>query len=65
MCYELTRCDIFMHDDFIKDASLTCCDRKRTRLKMYLIGELPMRYDVNLFQFILNLMEVMFLVQEE
>jgi len=30
---------------------------------MYLIGELLMRYDVNLFQFILNLMEVMFLVQ--
>ena len=31
---------------------------------MYLIDELPMRYDVNLFQFILNLMEVMFFGQE-
>lgn len=31
---------------------------------MYLIDKLPMRYDVNLFQFILNLMEVMCLIQE-
>jgi len=31
---------------------------------VYLIDELPMRYDVNLFQFILNLMEVMFFGQE-
>jgi len=31
---------------------------------VYLIDELPMRYDMNLFQFILNLMEVMCLVQE-
>lgn len=31
---------------------------------MYLIDELPMRYDVNLCQFILNLMEFMCLEQE-
>ena len=31
---------------------------------MYLIDELPMRYDVNLFQFIANIMEVMCLVHE-
>jgi len=31
---------------------------------MYLIDELPMSYDVNLFQFISRLMEVMYLVQE-
>ena len=31
---------------------------------MYLIDELPMRYDVNLFQIVLNLMEIMYLVQE-
>ena len=31
---------------------------------MYLIDEPPMRYDLNLFQFILNLMEIMCVVQE-
>jgi len=53
-----------MHVDLVKYASLICCDRKRTRLQMYVIGELQMRYDVNLFQFILNLMEVMCFIQE-
>ena len=33
--------------------------------KVYLIDGPPMRYDLNLFQSILNLMEVMCLVQEE
>ena len=31
---------------------------------MYLIDELPMRYDLSLFQFVLILMEIMGLVQE-
>ena len=31
---------------------------------MYLIKELPIRYDLNLFEFILNLMEVICLVPE-
>ncbi len=48
----------------VKYASLTCCYWKRKRLQMYLIDKLPMQYNVNLFQFILNLMEVMCLVQE-
>jgi len=34
-------------------------------LQVYLIDELPMRYDWKLFQFILDLMEVMYLVREE
>ncbi len=34
------------------------------RLQMYLIHKLSMRYDVNLFKFILNLIEVVCLVQE-
>lgn len=62
LCFALTWWDSFIHVDLVKDASLTCCDRKRTRLKVYLINELPMRYDLKLFQFILNLMEVMCLV---
>jgi len=31
---------------------------------VYLIDEPPMRYDLNLFQFILSLMEIMFLEHE-
>ena len=53
-----------IHDDLVKDASLTCYDKERTRWQLYLIDELPMRYDVNLCQFILNLMEFMCLEQE-
>ena len=30
LCFELTSCDMFIHDDLVKDVSLTCCDRKRT-----------------------------------
>ena len=33
-------------------------------MQVYLIDDLPMRYDMNSFQFILNLMEIMCLVQE-
>lgn len=55
---------MFIHDDFLKDASLTCYDRKQKKLQVYLIEELPMRYDLNLFEFILKLMEIMCLVQE-
>lgn len=43
---------------------LTTCDRKWTDLQVYLIDEAPMRYDLNLVQFILNLMVVICLVQE-
>ena len=57
--FDLTSCDIFIYVNLVKYPSLTCCDKKMTWLQMYLIEELPMRYDVNLFQFILNLMEVM------
>ena len=39
--------------------SLNSCGRKRKKLQVCLINELPMRYDLNLFQFILDLMEVM------
>jgi len=55
---------MFIHDDFVKDASLTGCDRKRTKLQLYLGYDPLVRHDVNLFQFILNLMEVMCLLQE-
>ena len=34
------------------------------KLQVYLIDELSMRYDVNLFQFILNLLAFMCFVQE-
>jgi len=64
LCFEINWCDIFICVDLVKDVSLNSCDRKWRGLKMYLISDLPMRYDVNLFQFIMNLMEVMFLVQE-
>lgn len=50
---------MFIYDDLIKDASLTCHDRKQTGLQVYLIDELPMRYDLKLFQFTLNLMKIM------
>lgn len=59
LCFELTRGNIIIHDGLVKDASFTCCDRKQTRLQVYLIDELPMRYDADLFQFILKLMEIM------
>ena len=55
---------MFIHDDLVKDASLTCYDRMHLGLQVYLIDGLPMRYDLNLFKFILNLMEIMCLVQE-
>jgi len=55
---------MFIHDDSVKDVSLTYWDEKQIRLQVYLIDELPMMYDVNLFQFILNLMELICLVQE-
>jgi len=63
--YVLSKPDeiFFIHVDFVKYANLTC-ERKRTKLQMYLIDELQMRYDLKLFQIILNLMEVMCLVQE-
>ena len=41
---------MFIHDDLLKDVSLTCCDRKRIGLQVYLIDELPMRYGLWLFQ---------------
>jgi len=62
--FEITLCDMFIHADLVKFGSLTCCDRKQIGFQVYLIDELAMRYDVNLFQFILNLMEGMCLVQE-
>ena len=49
LCFELTWCGIFIHVDLVKDASLNSCERKRTRFQVYLIHELPMRYDVNSF----------------
>ena len=49
---------------FDQTTSLSCYNMKWKYLKMYLIDEPLMRYDVNLFQFILNLMEIMCLVQE-
>ena len=55
---------MFIDDGLVKDVSLTYYDKKQIGLQMYLIDKLPMRYDVSLFQFILNLMEVMCLVQE-
>lgn len=55
---------IFIYGDLVKNAGLTCCERKKMRLQMYLIHKLSMRYDVNLFKFILNLIEVVCLVQE-
>ena len=55
---------MLIHDVLVKDAILTCCDTKRRELQVYLLDELPMRYDFNLFQFILNLMEILCLVQE-
>jgi len=53
---------MFILDDLVKDASLTSCDRKRTKLQLYLVDRPPMRYDLNLPQFISNLMESMCLV---
>lgn len=55
---------MFIHNDLIKDASLSCGDRKQTVLQVYLFDKLPMIYDLKLFKFILNLMEVRCLVQE-
>ena len=55
---------MFIHDDLVKDVSLTCCDRKKTELQVYHIDKLLMMYDLKLFKFVLNLMEVMCLVQE-
>ena len=55
---------MFIHDDLVKDASLTCHGRKQTELQVHLVDGPPMRYDVNLFKFILNLIAVMCLVQE-
>jgi len=37
LCLEIIWCDMFIHDDSVKDASLTCCERKRTELQVYLI----------------------------
>lgn len=53
---------MFIHDDLVKDASLTCFDKKRTKLQVYLVEGPPMRYDLKLFQLFLNLMEFMCLV---
>jgi len=53
---------MFIHDDLVKYASLTYCDMKQTKLQVYLIDRPLMRYVLKLFQFILNLMEVMCLV---
>jgi len=64
MVESLTGCDMFIHDDLVKDVSLTCCDKKQTELQVYLIDGPPMRYDLKLFQFIFNLMEIMCLVLE-
>ncbi len=50
---------MFIQDYLVKDASLTCCDRKRIELQVHLIDGPPMKYDLKLFQFILNLMEIM------
>ena len=50
---------MFIHDDLVKDASLTCYDRKQIKFQVYLVDRPPMRYDLKLFQFILNLMEIM------
>jgi len=55
---------MFMHNDLIKDDSLTCCDRKKAELQVYLVDRPPMRYYLKLFQFILYLMEVMYFVKE-
>jgi len=55
---------MFIHDDLVKDASLNCCDKKRTKLQVYLVNRPSMRYDLKLFNFNLNLMEIMCLVQE-
>jgi len=55
---------MFIHDDLVKDVSLACCESNRIGLQMFLIDEIPMRYDLILFQFILNLMEIMCLEQE-
>ena len=55
---------MFIHDDLVQDDSLTCCERKQTELQVYLIDGPPMRYDLKLFHFILDLMEIMCFVQE-
>jgi len=62
--FNLKLCDMFIYVDLVKYASLNYCDRKWTWLQMYLIDKLLVRYGMNLFQFISNLMEVMCLVQE-
>jgi len=55
---------MFIIDDLVKNYILTSCDKKRTKLQMYLVDRPPMSYDLKLFQFILNLIEIMCLVQE-
>jgi len=53
---------MFIHNDLVKYANLTCSNKKQIELQVYVIDGPPMRYDLKLFQIILNLMEMMCLV---
>ena len=42
---------MFINDDLVKDARLTCCNRKQTKLEVHLVEGTPMRYILKLFYY--------------
>jgi len=62
--FELTKCDIFINDDVIKELIWLVTIGSKQNCKCHLIDELSMRHSLNLSQFLLILMEIMCLVQE-
>jgi len=64
LSFELIRCDTSIYDDLIKGIIWLVVKGNKQSCRCHLIDEFLMRYDLNLVQFLLSLMEIMCLVQE-